>query len=126
MTVTWPPPLIPGGIAAEEPSPDPIRLKWSAVHDAAGVVAALAGVSRDLLSADATDLPAMMNSVGGWRLALAAHGVDDLAAVLEPGIAALLSIHSRGGDPTVAAQALWEEFVAARDALLALLPPPRL
>jgi hypothetical protein len=126
MTVTWPPPLIPSDIAAGEPSFGPLRLKWSAVHDAARVVAALAGVPSDMIAADTADFPAIMSSAGGWRLALAAQGVDDLAAVMEPGLAALLAIHRRGVDPTVAAQALWEEFVAARDALLALLPPLRL
>ena len=85
----------------------------------------LAGLPGDPLAAPTADFPATMQTAGGWRLALAAQGVDDLAAVMEPGLAALLSIHSRGADPGVAAQALWEETEAARSALRALVPPPR-
>jgi hypothetical protein len=125
MTLTWPPPVIPGVAVASEPFPRTMALKWSVLHHAAGVVAGLAGLPEDANGAASMGYPATMHAAGGWRLALAAQGVDDLAAVMEPGLAALLAIHSRGADPMVAAQALWEEFEAARDALLALIPPPR-
>ncbi|MDB5726211.1 MAG: hypothetical protein JWQ16_2965 [Novosphingobium sp.] len=101
-----------------------MALKWSVLHHVAGVVATLAGLPGDASGAATTGYPATMHAAGGWRLALAAQGVDDLAAVMEPGLAALLAIHSRGADPLVAAQALWEEFEAARAALLALIPSP--
>ena len=125
MTVTSPPPLDLGDAVAGEPSASAMDLKWSALHQAASIVAALAALPGDLKAAAGPEFPAMMRAAGGWRLALATQGIDDLAAVMEPGVAALLSIHGRGADPTVAAQALWEEFAAARDALLALAPPPR-
>jgi hypothetical protein len=125
MTVTWPPPVIPGSAAAREPRSSAMAGKWLAVHQAASVVAMLAGLPGDPLTAPAADFPKTMQVAGGWRLALAAQGVDDLAAVMEPGLAALLAIHSRGADPGVAAQALWEEIEAARSALLALVPLPR-
>ncbi len=38
-------------------------------------------------------------------------------------IAALLAVNARGADPRPAAQALWREFVAARAAIVSLLPP---
>jgi hypothetical protein len=43
---------------------------------------------------------------------------------MEPGLAALLAVHARGVNPAAAALALWQEFHAARAALLALTPPP--
>ena len=46
-----------------------------------------------------------------------------MTAMLQPGIAALLGVNARGADPRAAALALWREFIAARAALLALLPP---
>jgi hypothetical protein len=49
--------------------------------------------------------------------------VADLAAVMEPGLAALLSINARGADTRPAARALLHEFNQARAAIIALLPP---
>jgi hypothetical protein len=43
---------------------------------------------------------------------------------MEPGLAALLAVSARGGNPAAAALALWQEFDAARAALLLLAPPP--
>ena len=43
---------------------------------------------------------------------------------MEPGLSALLAVHARGVNPAAPALTLWQEFVAARDALLALTPPP--
>ena len=54
---------------------------------------------------------------------MAEEGVDDIAAIMEPGLAALLAVHARGADAKPAALALWQEFMAARDALMILLPP---
>lgn len=57
-----------------------------------------------------------------WQRLLAENAVADLAAIMEPGMAALLAINARGGDPRPAARALHCEFEAARDAILALAP----
>ena len=40
------------------------------------------------------------------------------------GLAALLAVHARGINPATAALALWQEFCAARAALLPAPPPP--
>jgi hypothetical protein len=100
-----------------------MSMKWSALHDAADVVAALAGLSPEPMSADARNFPATVRDAGGWRRHHAEQGVDDLAAIMEPGLAALLAVHARGADPRPAARSLYEEFLAAREALLALAPP---
>jgi hypothetical protein len=68
--------------------------------------------------------PAVMRDTGGWRRDLSEQGIDDLAAIMEPGLAALLAVHARGINPGPAALALWREFHAARTALLGLMPPP--
>ena len=44
-----------------------------------------------------------------------------MAAVMEPGLTALIAVHKRGGNPACAAQALLDEFASARDSLLALM-----
>lgn len=99
-----------------------LAARWTAVHDAAAVVAALAGRAPDAATAV---IPAALAEAGGQRLAMAGLGLEDLSAILEIGIRALLSVHARGASPQVAAEALWGEFCAARDAVLALCPPER-
>lgn len=99
-------------------------MKWSALHDAAAVVATLAGQQAPAMSPPVRNFPATMRDAGGWRREFAEQGIEDLSAIMEPGLAALLSAHARGVNATGAALALWQEFIVARDALLALAPPP--
>lgn len=101
-----------------------MSMKWSALHDAVAVVGSLTGMAPEAMRPEIRNFPAMMRDVGGWRRQLAEQGIDDLSAVMEPGLAALLAIHARGVNPAPAALALWQEFHAARTALLALTPPP--
>lgn len=100
-----------------------MSMKWSALHDAAGVVAMLAGLPAEPMTQSLRSFPAVMRDAGGWRRNLVEQGVEDLTAIMEPGLSALLAVHARGVSPAAAAQALWQEFVAARNALLALAPP---
>lgn len=96
--------------------------KWAALHDASEVVAVLAGLEPERPSAAVSNFPALVREAANWRRELADRGIDDLAAVMEPGIAALLGVNARGADPRPAALALWREFTTARAAVLALLP----
>ena len=121
-----PPSLLPGAGLAEfvQASASAMSMKWTALHDAAGVVAMLAGMAAEPMRPEVVNFPAIMRDVGGWRRNLAEQGTADLAAIMEPGIAALLSVQARGVSPAAAALALWQEFQAARSGLLALIPPP--
>jgi hypothetical protein len=121
-----PPGMLPGSGRAEfgQASASAMNMKWAALHDAAGVVAMLAGVAAETMQPESRNFPAMMRDAGGWRQALAEQGIGDLAAIMEPGIAALLAVQARGVSPATPALALWQEFQAARDGLLALVPPP--
>ena len=101
-----------------------MSMKWSALHDAVAVVGSLTGMAPEPIRPEIRNFPAIMRDVAGWRCELAVQGIDDLSAVMEPGLAALLAIHARGVNPAPAALALWQEFQAARAALLALTPPP--
>ena len=101
-----------------------MSMKWSALHDAVNVVGMLAGLAAEPLRPEIRNFPAVMRDVGGWRREQTEHGIDDLSAIMQPGLAALLAVHARGTNPAVPALALWQEFHAARAALLALVPPP--
>jgi len=98
-------------------------LKWAALQDAANVVAGLAGLEPERTTPEIRNYPALIRDTAAWRRELAERGIDDMAAVMEPGIAALLGVNARGADPRAAALALWREFTQARGAVLALLPP---
>jgi hypothetical protein len=100
-----------------------MAMKWGAVHEAAAAIAELAGIPPEYRTPEIRNFPAIMRDTGGWRLRLATQGVDDLAAILEPGLAALLTLHGSGVPATAAAQALWQEFHTARTGLLALIAP---
>jgi hypothetical protein len=102
---------------------DPVADKWAALHNAAFVVATLAGVPETPLAPQQGRFAASIRNVPGWRRDMAAQALDDLVAIMEPGLTALLVVHSRGDDAGAAARALWQEFVAARDALMALALP---
>ncbi len=98
-------------------------MRWSALGDAGAVVATLAGVEPEAPNRALRNFPVLIRECPPWRRELAENMVSDLAAVMEPGIAALLAVNARGADPRPAARALWREFTAARAAVLALLPP---
>lgn len=100
-------------------------MKWSALHDAAGIVATLAGMAPEPMTAELRNFPAVIRDAGGWQREMAAQGVDDLSAIMETGIGALLAVHARGIDASTAALSLWQEFMTARSALLALAPKAR-
>lgn len=120
-----PGPALPGAGRAEfgQATANTMSMKWSALQDAGDLVCALAGLSPEPRKPDVRNFPAIMKDTGGWRARLAQDGVDDLAAIMEPGLAALLAVRARGADPAPAALALWHEFHRARAALLALVPP---
>jgi hypothetical protein len=98
-------------------------LKWAALQDAANVVATLAGLEPERTTAEIRNFPALIREAAPWRRELADRGIEDMTAVMAPGIAALLGVNARGADPRPAALALWRDFIAARGAILALLPP---
>lgn len=116
----FPSPDFEGAALAAE---DKAGLRWLTLAEAGALVAELGDVATGLDGRDEQDFATRIRRVDSGRRERIDHGVADLAAIMEPGIAALLSIKARGADPRPAAQALWREFATARSAVLALLPP---
>ncbi|WP_310532815.1 hypothetical protein [Novosphingobium sp.] len=120
------PALVGSGRASfGQASASSMGMKWSALHDAAGIVATLAGIAPEPMTAELRNFPAVIRDVGGWQRDVAGQGVDDLSAIMETGIGALLAVHARGIDASTAALSLWQEFMTARSALLTLAPKAR-
>jgi hypothetical protein len=98
-------------------------LRWTALAEAARVVATLARVETETGAEDGREIDELLKAADPWRRERAEHGIADISAFMQPGIVALLSVSARGVDPKPAALALWEEFVDARSAVIALLNP---
>ncbi len=107
-----------------------LSMKWSALHDAAATVALIAGIEAQAMTHDIRAFPVTLRDAPPAARELAETGVADIAAVMEPGLSALIAAHARGANPHAAAKALWEEFLSTRDALMALAasrtPPVKL
>ncbi|WP_114521260.1 hypothetical protein [Altererythrobacter sp. ZODW24] len=102
--------------------PSSMSTRWAALNDAGNAVATMAGLIPEATTSQIRNFPAVIRDAGGWRLEMAESGIQDLAAFMEPGLAALLAVNARGQDASAPALALWHEFHAARAALLTLPP----
>ena len=102
--------------------PAALAVQWDAVHEAAAAVGILAQLGEEPMDETLRNLPARAVAMGGIKLDMVIRGIDDLAAVMQPGLRALLSLNAQGHDTTAAALTLWREFHNARAAILALAP----
>ena len=102
--------------------PAALSVQWDAVHEAAAAVAILAQLGEEMVDTEILGLPERAVAIGGAKLEMVVRGIDDLAAVMQPGLRALLSLTAQGRDTTIAALTLWREFHSAREAILALAP----
>jgi hypothetical protein len=97
-----------------------LSMKWSALHDAAETVALIAGIDGKAMTQEVRTFPNTLRSAAPELRELVEESIADLAAVMEPGLSALIAAHARGASPQAAAGALWQEFLDARDAVIAL------
>jgi hypothetical protein len=107
-------PELPMGINAPFPSSTAAHAAtWAAIHEAAATVGAIAGLDQERIAAEiARGLDSDLATGGELD-----SSVQDLAEILRRGISALLTAHVSGGAPHAAAQALWREFLIARESV---------
>lgn len=120
---TFPPePILPRDAAAftEGASVAALERAWLELHGHAAALAQLAQIAAETGQIS----PALSGQIAHaqpWQQTLLAQGIDDVAAMLSIGMAALAKLSGRGKDTAAPALALWREFHAARGALLAVL-----
>lgn len=115
----------PAAKPAGDPAVDPdlrLAVRWTALAEAARVVAQLATPGTPEEVEAAVRLPMVLKHALGNRRMLIEQGIDDMLAMMEPGLTALLDVHQRGGQTAPAANALWQEFLRARRGVAALAP----
>ena len=95
--------------------------RWAAIHDAAEAVCGIAGRPLATPRASAFEVPALLGAAEKDRRKQAGRAIADIAAMMETGLAALLTVNARGADPRPAAEALWQEFSCAREGVIMLL-----
>lgn len=115
-------PEAPATVAVDPRAWQALSLRWAALHDAAAAVSMLAGLAPEKPDPIVRGFPARARDHAGKRFALVEHGLADMTAFMQPGLAALLAVNARGQDATAPALALWREFHAARAAVMALVP----
>ena len=97
-----------------------LAFRWRSLDEAGQVVASLAGEAEPAGDAGFVD---RVETACGERRRAAEQAIDDLAAMMEPGLAALLYVCENGGDARAPAAALLREYRHARAALLILASP---
>lgn len=109
--------------AGEPAAPAAIADRWQALHKTANEIAEKAALAHEEMDGELASFPLRVAGAGGTRAWYVKRGLEDMDAVLQPGLTALRLIESRGLDTTAPALALWREFYHARAAVLSLCPP---
>ena len=107
---------------AEEPTGS-LAERWEEIHSAADQLAQVADLAPEGFDEDLAGFPAMLGEATEWQREMAWQGIEDIDAMMRPGLTALATITARGQDASVPAQALWREFHHARGAVMALVQP---
>ncbi|WP_300595743.1 hypothetical protein [Erythrobacter sp.] len=110
----------PGGDGPTGGHSATLAAKWEDLHQHAAQVAKLAQLSPEPFTGPLAAFPAQIGDATEWQRELAWQGVDDIEAMMRPGLAALETLRQRGASANAPALALWREFYTARGAVLAL------
>lgn len=105
------------GLAAIE---ERLASHWSAIREAAMVLAEFGAIDDDDISDVLMDTPDFASFRAGENLRLASFMISDCAAALEPGLRALQAVRLEGRETRVAARALFGELSRAHDSLIRL------
>ena len=96
--------------------------RWQSLHENAQIIASMAALATESYDGEIAEFPERICEAGDERLAWAELTLEDIDAIMQPGLTALLAIQARGQDTTAPALALWREIHASRAGLLALCP----
>jgi hypothetical protein len=107
-------------VSRQTPEGGYFSAKWRDLHDQAARLAVLADLSPEPFAGEVAAFPGRMEPASQWLRDLAWQGVEDMDAMMRPGLAALATLKERGAPTNAPALALWCEFYNARGAILAL------
>lgn len=97
--------------------------RWEELHSAAAQLAKVADLAPERFEGRLAAFPDLLGEANEWQRELAWQGVEDIDAMMRPGLTALGTLEQRGSDVTAPAIALWREFYCAREAVLFAVEP---
>ncbi|MEM6857200.1 MAG: hypothetical protein AAF559_04945 [Pseudomonadota bacterium] len=97
-----------------------LAARWEDLHDQAMRLAQLADLSPEPFAGPIAAFPERIGDADEWQRELAWQGLEDIDAMMRPGLAALATLTQRGMSANAPALALWREFYDARGAVMAL------
>lgn len=97
--------------------------RWEDLHSQAAQLAKLAHLAPEG-RADLASIPVLLGEGHEWQRELAWQALEDIDAMMQPGMVALRTMTSRGQDANAPALALWREFHAARESVVGLVRDP--
>ena len=100
----------------------PLSKRWRELHTLGQLIAVKAQLSSEPFEGRLADFPDAIVDAAPWHRDLAEQALEDIDAMLQPGLTALQALEARGHDATAPALALWREFYNAREGLLGLVP----
>ncbi|MEL6531221.1 MAG: hypothetical protein AAFQ27_14785 [Pseudomonadota bacterium] len=108
---------------AEEETTGSLAQRWEDLNATAVQLAMAADLAPERTDARIARFPAMVGNAHEWQRELAWQGLEDIDAMMRPGLSALSTLSDRGHDATAPALALWREFYRAREAVVSLVDP---
>ena len=106
--------------AQAAPDPAALKMRWTELHERSAAIAAKAALASEPFGGRIAAFGDAICTLSDERLVMVQRGIEDLDAITQPGLTALAAIEARGLDTTASALALWREFHAAREAIMAL------
>ncbi|WP_394730328.1 hypothetical protein [Altererythrobacter sp. GH1-8] len=100
----------------------PLSKRWRELHTLGQLIALKAQLASEPFEGRIANFPDAIVDAAPWHRELAEQALEDIDAMLQPGLTALQAIEARGHDVTAPALALWREFYHAREGLLSLAP----
>lgn len=98
----------------------PLSRRWRELHALGQLIAAKAQLASEPFEGRIAEFPDAIVDAAPWHRELSEQALEDIDAMLQPGLTALQAIEARGHDVTAPALALWREFYNAREGLLGL------
>lgn len=99
--------------------------RWEDLHEQAAALAELAQLAPEASQADSAGFSSVLSASEEWQRELAWQSIEDIDAMMKPGLTALNVLTSRGINANAPALALWREFHAAREGVLHMLVTDR-
>jgi hypothetical protein len=102
------------------PAPEVLAEALIALHGQASALALLTQLAPEPVEIG-SELGTIIARAAPWQRTLVARSIEDCAAMLESGLAALGTLNRRGQDTSAPALVLWREFHAACAAMVQVL-----